>query len=605
MKRANQGVYKRHRSPLAGPAWLDEQLATSTTSNRSGLASAGQALLVWLRFGLLTLVLLAAPAITQAEPPSIGNGRDTATSDQDLAGDIKSVIDAAQNPYLKRPRFPSYQGELQALYGEEYQPVWLVAGKPRKPLREVIDILLAADTRGLNPDDYDAKTLERKWRELQAGAAWSARDLALFDTAVSIALLRQLSDLHRGRINPKRVGYQLDIESKQYDLATLIKTALEKDSIPQTVAAVEPAFPQYQQLQEALQHYRRLAQDPTLKPVPVQGVVKPGQTYAGLPPLRRLLTAFGDLRPGPAGADSGNLYTGAVVEAVKRFQGRHGLAATGVLDKATYQQLNVPLQQRVQQIALALERLRWLPELGQTPLIIVDIPAFQLWVYDHLNPAGGPVLKMKVIVGKSLDKQTPVFLENMRYVVFRPYWNVPPDIAAKEILPAVRKNPKYLASHDMELVSQFGDNAVPLKPTSSNIAQLGTGAVKVRQRPGPRNALGLVKFIFPNNESVYLHSTPQEQLFKRTRRDFSHGCVRVEQPVVLAEFVLHDRGWNQERVRQAMNAAKSSTVSLNKPLPVLIFYTTVLADGDGTVSFYEDIYGYDAQLKRALLAGHP
>jgi murein L,D-transpeptidase YcbB/YkuD len=561
--------------------------------------------LFWLSL-LAFIVFLTGPTITRAETPPADNAGGMAASEQDPASVIKSVIEAAQHPYLKWPRFPSYQEEMQTLYStQEYQPVWVVAGKPRKQVREVIDILLAADTRGLNPDDYDARTLERKWRELESGTAHPARELALFDTAVSIALLRHLADLHSGRINPKRVGYKLTIEPKKYDLAALIRTALEENNIPQLLAAVEPAFPQYRQLQEALQHYRRLAQDATLKPVPAKGVVKPGQTYAGLPQLRRLLIAFGDLPPGPADAGGGNLYAGALVDAVKQFQTRHGLAASGILDKPTYQQLNIPLQQRVQQIALAMERLRWLPELGQTPLIIVDIPAFQLWVYEHLDPTSGPILKMKVIVGKALDKQTPVFLENMRYLVFRPYWNIPPDIATKEILPGVRRNPRYLASHHMELVSQFSDNAVPLKTTSANLAKLGTGAVKVRQRPGPHNALGLVKFIFPNNESVYLHSTPQEQLFHRTRRDFSHGCVRVEQPVALAEFVLRDHsGWNQARITQAMNAAKPSTVQLSRPLPVLIFYTTVLADGEGTVSFYDDIYRYDAQLQRALLASH-
>jgi murein L,D-transpeptidase YcbB/YkuD len=360
-------------------------------------------------------------------------------------------------------------------------------------------------------------------------------------------------------------------------------------------------------MKEALAFYRGLA-GAELPEVPVTATVRPGDAFAGLPALRARLTAFGDLQAaataGDAAEEPASVYEGEIVDAVRRFQERHGLAADGVLGKATLAALAVPPAKRLRQIELALERMRWVPDLGDGPLIAVNIPAFQLWAFDSLATTPSPALTMRVVVGKSFDSRTPVFLETMEYVVFRPYWNVPPSIVRGELLPVLRRDPDALAKRDMEIVRGSGD-ATALAPTPDNVAQLAKGALKVRQRPGPRNALGLAKFIFPNTDNVYLHGTPAQSAFARVRRDLSHGCVRLEDPTAIARFVLQDQpAWTPERIRAAMAGEKPQQVNLQRKIPVLLFYSTALVDLDGRVLFYEDIYGHDARLERELASAY-
>ena len=239
--------------------------------------------------------------------------------------------------------------------------------------------------------------------------------------------------------------------------------------------------------------------------------------------------------------------------------------------------------------------------------LIVNIPSFQLYGSRAGEGFGHHDIQMDVIVGEAIGgRHTPVFHSDMTYVIFRPYWNVPYKITAKELLPIIRRNPGYLARNNMELVSNFAPSAMPYEPSLENIEMLSTGALKLRQRPGPKNALGLVKFAFPNNNNVYLHSTPSKGLFQRARRDFSHGCIRVQDPVKLAEWVLMGQGeWTRERIISAMTGESPKTVTLKQPIPVYIFYSTVLADQEGRVGFYEDIYGHDLTLQTLLAKGFP
>jgi len=244
---------------------------------------------------------------------------------------------------------------------------------------------------------------------------------------------------------------------------------------------------------------------------------------------------------------------------------------------------SAPDSSAVHKIELAMERLRWLSELGSGRLLVVNIPMFRLWAFEKDRLDGMPSLDMGVIVGRAQTTRTPVFVSDMRSVVFRPFWNVPDSILRKEILPAVARDPRYLEKNDMEMI-RSGDRVV------------------VRQRPGPNNALGLVKFVFPNPYDVYMHGTPARELFARARRDFSHGCVRVEDPVALAGWALErNEGWNRARITAAMGGTETQTVNLASSIRVVLFYTTaVYMPADGTVRFAEDIYGYDASLERAL-----
>ena len=519
---------------------------------------------------------------------------------------IERIVDEANHPYLRWPSFPYYRDELESFYGRnDYGLAWFEDGRLTSPARDVIGVLMAAGERGLDPEDYDALRLDSLAVALDSDPPPDLQ--ALIDVAITIGLFRHISDLHIGRVNPANLNMGFNIEPKKYDLPALVRVAVAENRIGSLVAEVQPHFLQYELLEEVLPRYRQLAEEPSLQPIPVVSASKEGDTYAGLPQLRRLLIATGDLEESEAGPAGSTRYEGEIVSAVKRFQARHGRTVDGIVGPATFESLNVPFEDRVEQIVLAMERMRWLPALSGTPFIAVNVPAFELWAFDTLSHAGRPDANMRVVVGKSLNKQTPVFMEDMRWLEYRPYWNVPYSITARELLPHIRKDPAYLDQHDYEIVPQFGNEVQPLPATEANIEKLGSGQLKLRQRPGPNNSLGLVKFIFPNNAAVYLHSTPATQLFARTRRDFSHGCVRVEDPIGLAEWVMKNEpgGWSRDRIVEAMNGGSPTRVVLKKPFPVIIFYTTVLVDPEGPVSFYDDIYGHDETLAGALAAGYP
>jgi murein L,D-transpeptidase YcbB/YkuD len=265
--------------------------------------------------------------------------------------------------------------------------------------------------------------------------------------------------------------------------------------------------------------------------------------------------------------------------------------------------MNVPLGRRVQQIQLTLERWRWLPMAYEQSPIVVNIPEFRLRAYDDQRKIA---LAMNVVVGKAYNHSTPVFTNKMQYLVFRPYWNVPSSIARSELLPAVQRDSNYLAKKGFEVVDARQNVVGSGTVTPEMIQQLRAGKLFIRQKPGPTNSLGLIKFIFPNDYSVYMHDTPATEFFSRSRRDFSHGCVRLEKPADLAALVLRGTpGWTMERIRAAMNGDKTQQVNLAKPIPVLILYGTVIVNEDGIVHFYDDIYGHDAALEKALAKGYP
>jgi murein L,D-transpeptidase YcbB/YkuD len=274
------------------------------------------------------------------------------------------------------------------------------------------------------------------------------------------------------------------------------------------------------------------------------------------------------------------------------------------LGPQTVKQLNAPLSTRVEKLRLTLERWRWLPQEFPQPPVVVNIPEFRLRGYDKDHKI---VLSMNVIVGKAFKHETPVFDEDMKYVVFRPYWNVTPSIQRSEIVPAIQRDREYIAKKNYEVTTQGGQIVTSGTINDEVLQQLRAGKLAVRQKPGPTNALGLVKLIFPNEYNVYLHSTPSQQLFSQVRRDFSHGCIRVEKPDELAEWALQGKPeWTLEKVRNAMQKGQdNSQVNLAKPIPVLILYGTAVAEEDGTIHFFDDLYGHDAALEKALAKGYP
>ena len=503
--------------------------------------------------------------------------------------------------------FASQRAELVRVYEPDgYRALWVDAsGRPNRSAGDALALLDAASAEGLDPADYGAPALAAAAAALARApaAAGSETAIAQFDRDLSAGMLRYFRHLHAGRVDPRAIGFRIEAPRDDEDYAALLRRAVASDRIKETAASLAPQLPLYRALRGVLARYRTLAADPSLAPpVATQVVVRPGQRYESAAALQHLLIALGDMPAAAPTAVDSPIYEGPLVDGVRHFQMRHGLQSDGVLGKTTQAALHVPLSWRARQIELGLERLRWLPQLALERLLAVNIPMFRLWVWDTTPAKDKPSFGMGVIVGKALNTRTPVFMDEVEYLIFRPYWNVPASIVRGEILPRIGRDPDYLQREDMEIVSGAGDDARPVPASAEALELLRQGRLRLRQRPGPKNALGRVKFVFPNDADVYLHDTPAPHLFLRPRRDFSHGCVRVEDPVALAEWALKGQGdWNRESIVAAMNGSRSLRVELAHPVQVILFYiTAAVMPDDGTIHFAEDIYGHDAKLNRAL-----
>jgi murein L,D-transpeptidase YcbB/YkuD len=501
---------------------------------------------------------------------------------------------------------------LRDLYAAEPDGLfWFDGASPHAAIAGALETVAGADRQGLNPADYDAAMLATKWKALTTGTPPKDEDRALFDAALSACSMRLLSSVHEGRVDPRLVGFDYDVSSKKLDRAAALRAARDSGGLAAAVAAAEPQFPVYRRLVKALGDYRAIAaSEPATVPALPAGErkVAPGKPWSGASALAARLRAFRDLPPDAplptAAADGTPVYAGALVDAVKRFQSRHALEPDGVLGSGTIEVLNVPAATRVKQIELALERERWLPETRREPHVFVNVPLFRLWAFDPDRP--DEPLRMNVVVGKTLGHKTPIFVEQMEYVIFRPYWSPPPSIIRKEIVPRARADTSYLDRQNMEIVASGDESAPALPPIPENLDKVLAGKLFIRQKPGEKNSLGLAKFIFPNAENVYMHGTPAQALFARARRDFSHGCIRLEDPARLAAWVLRDDPeWTPERIDAAMHGERPTQVNLKKKLDVFLFYDTAYVDSKGAAYFADDYYGHDARLAKALAHGFP
>jgi murein L,D-transpeptidase YcbB/YkuD len=501
----------------------------------------------------------------------------------DEAGMVRAVYDRANSTFL-----------------------WSSQGRPTQQASAVIGILAAADTFGLEPEDYAAGLLSATVSQLNSAS--SQTQTSQFDILLTRAALRFISNVHYGRIDPRSAGFELAESRNDLDVAAMVAALASGVNAGEQVATAEPHFYHYALLKAALHFYRLLAASPGITNLAAGGnrAIHLGDPYVGAQGLRELLIAERDLASTDNATATGQALDATLVGALRHFQQRHGLTSDGTLGPTTFAALTTPMAQRVRQIELTLERWRWLPAF-MAPPIIVNIPEFRLFAFNTTADRVASILQMAVIVGQTNpSKRTPIFVGNLKYVVFRPYWDVPRSITLHEILPALRAHPDYLQRNNFEIVRGEGDDSPIVKPTPEAFTALAAGQLRVRQRPGDDNALGLIKFLFPNSHNVYMHSTPARQLFLASKRAFSHGCIRVSDPVALANYVLQKTPtpWDESRIVAAMHDDKSLRVELSESIPVLILYGTAMATEDGQVQFFDDIYGHDRKLE-ALLSLRP
>jgi murein L,D-transpeptidase YcbB/YkuD len=515
-----------------------------------------------------------------------GARADIAISPRDLAIVRINVIDLLAN----EPRLPLPIKQRQETLLAYYQTsngelLWLGS----KRASALVARLKDAASEGLDPKDYPSAQLAAINEQ---SPTLDKRKLAIVELYFSAAFLQYTSDLRVGRFLPNKIDPDFFLKARAIDQLAALKSLAQAPSLDQFFAAWQPRHAIYALLRAALARYRAIATMGGWGKVPVGATLHPGESDARVPAIRaRLAITDG---AGPANGDP-NAYDAALVEAVKRFQERQGLAVDGVIGNSTIIAMNVSVADRIKSIIATMERVRWIPDDLGREFVIVNIAAFELRRF-----ADGVVKeRMPVVVGKTFHR-TPVFSDRIRYVEFNPYWNVPPSIAIKEELPKLRSNPGAIAAQGFEAVE--GGRVLALQSIDWSNYGPGNFPFELRQRPGANNALGRVKLIFPNAHNVYLHDTPAHSLFGRTERAFSHGCIRVSRPLELAEQVLRAggvAGWNKVRIDSVVASAKTTIVNLRDPLPVHITYLTAWVD-DGVLNFRQDIYGHDAKLLAAL-----
>ena len=445
-----------------------------------------------------------------------------------------------------------------------FRPAWGNAAVVDQLLRAIRE---SADD-GLDPADYHLAAIEHLQPTTPESEA--RRDLLLTDAAVRLAY-----HLRFGKVDPEALDANWNMTSDLggVDPATALQQAIDQSRMYEALEALKPRYPFYTRLHDALAEYRRIAAAGGWETIPAGGPLKPGVTDARVGRLRHRLGLTGDLAAAAA-ADPSSRYDAAVEAGVKAFQGRHGLPTDGAVGPATLTALNVPVAARIDQIRATLERCRWVMHDLPDRFVLVNVAGFTVYVVGK----DGPTWESRVVVGKPYTK-TPIFRADMRYIVLNPTWTVPPGIMRKEVAPGMQRDPNYLARKGYVMVNG-----------------------QVVQPAGPKNALGRVKLIFPNPHHVYLHDTPQKQYFGETSRSFSHGCVRVEKPMELAALALDDPAWTTQALLDAAANGKTRTITLGKPLPVLILYWTAAVDPDGRVRFLPDVYGRDPAIIRGLSA---
>jgi murein L,D-transpeptidase YcbB/YkuD len=512
-----------------------------------------------------------------------------AAENDKVAAELKAIIEAGE-PAIGNEDSDERVVEVYIFYGNDrdFKPIWVRDTGPKAKAREVLAVFQDAWEMGLNPANYRVAEIEKRL------GATTPRELAELELLISRAFIDFGRDINRGRITPRRASSENAIIAKEMQPLTLIDGAEEADSIEEFIETVEPQAREYHRLKFALALYRGIATQGGWPTVPKGPALKPGMTDKRVPALRARLLTSNDLDASVAA--EGDTYDPALAAAVKKFQARHGLAADGIVAQTTLDQLNIPIAERVRQMELNLERRRWMDDNLGNYYVFVNVADQELKVVRGEQT----IHTARLVVGKPYTR-TPVFSETMKYIVLNPTWSVPPSIANKEYLPKLKKDPGYLKRQGIKILSSAGE----VDPHSVNWFAQSKMSYALRQDSGAKNALGRVKFMFPNRFNVYLHDTPAKSLFEKDLRVFSHGCMRVENPLDLAALLLADQGWTRAKIDAAVAAGKERVINLKKPVPVHVTYLTAWVNKDGAVNFRRDVYGRDKLLAAALAGGLP
>ncbi|MDQ4140478.1 MAG: L,D-transpeptidase family protein [Bacteroidota bacterium] len=514
----------------------------------------------------------------------------------------KARTDSAfiENFLRQDPKFKEYRNTTMLFYRtRDYRLGWFKKDKLVPQANTFLNVISKATREGLNPEDYKIKDFNTLLQQYETAKDDSLKQQLKqrIDVTLSASYFHYASDFYRGTVNPRELdNIEWSVKRNKIKLHKALQTILRERSSRYPYYQFEPLHEEYNRLRTALQQYRNIRQNGGWPKIEnVKNNLHRGETSAAVPLLRKRLLPPDRLH---VSRPDSNRFDEELEKAVRDFQERHGLKVDGTINKETLSAMNVSLNDRIDQIIINMERWRWIPKPKEMERkhIFVNIPEYTLYAKDK----GKSVFNMRVVVGKVMNS-TPIFSDKLEYIVFSPYWYVPFSIIENEMKPRLIADPGWLERMDMEVVQGYGKEAVPVDPYSIDWSSITKENFKyaVRQRPGPKNPLGDIKYIFPNEHEVYLHHTAAAELFNQTQRGFSHGCIRVEKPVELAQFLLAGKPqWTEEAILEAMHAGTERYENLPEKIPVYIVYFTSWVDDNGRIHFRDDIYGHDKELEK-------
>lgn len=484
----------------------------------------------------------------------------------------------------------SLDAELKAIYeqmGNEL--IWHEFKHPLPTSSLLIDILKNAYQYGLDPDDYEINLLQEQQDKVKYNES-TIRQLIDLDILMTSKYLLLGHHLNSGRLNPVKEMEEWFINKKEVKIDEVLIKGLKSGNLQATIEDLHPENKWFQPMKEHYLKYFQLAKSMDIDVSRFGSIssISPGDTGEVIFELKKFLQHLGDMKKTKK---MNNLYDENLSVAISRFQKRHGLDETGLIDGPTERELHVPLEERLRKLIVNMERLKWLPEFGEN-YIMVNIPEYSMKLYEK----GKKQIEMKAIVGTAMNP-TPVMNEEMSYVVINPTWTVPTSISSKEFLPKIKDDKEFFERNYFLLYESWEKDAELIDPEDVDWDDYSEDdfPFKIVQKPGTHNALGLIQFMMPNNEAIYLHDTPADYLFDNDDRTFSHGCVRLEQPFELAEYLLkHNTGWNVDSMKNALQEEEPVNVILPEKWPVFLLYQTAWIDEDGLLNFRDDVYEFDA-----------